>query len=116
MPPRKQSRFLNGIPELVILRLLSDREMYGYELVASIRESTDHVIDFGEGVVYPMLHSLEDDGLLATRRVEVSGRPRVYYRLTRKGKRRLSQSAADWSRINEAVGRLLGGSGEPSLS
>ncbi len=117
MTRRKQVRFLNGIPELLVLRLLADRQMYGYELVSAIRESTDQVIDFGEGVVYPLLHSLEHEGLLATRRCQVNGRPRVYYRITRKGRRRLERSADDWSRITEAVRRVLGGStGEPSIT
>jgi len=106
---RKQANFLNGVPELLILRLLADQAMYGYELVKAIRSSTDEAIVFGEGVVYPLLHALEEEGLLATRRSIVSGRPRVYYRVTAKGKRRLAKSAAEWRRISVAVTGVLGG-------
>ena len=50
--------FMNGVPELLILRLLRNREMYGYEIVQAIREETDDVVALGEGVVYPLLHAL----------------------------------------------------------
>jgi len=54
--------FMNGVPELLILRLLQEEEMYGYEIVQAIRSRTDAVIAVGEGVVYPVLHGLERDG------------------------------------------------------
>ena len=48
---RTNPAFLNGIPELLILRMLSSREMYGYELVKEIRSSTQENLSFGEGNV-----------------------------------------------------------------
>src|SRR2546429_628382 len=60
--------FMNGVPELLILRLLQQEEMYGYEIVQAIRSRTDAVIAVGEGVVYPVLHGLERDGALRSRR------------------------------------------------
>jgi hypothetical protein len=61
---------MNGVPELLILRLLQQDEMYGYEIVQAIRERTGAVIEVGEGVVYPVLHGLEGDGALKARRRE----------------------------------------------
>jgi len=105
---RKQGTFLNGVPELLILRLLSEKPMYGYEIVSAIEQSTGGALSFAEGIVYPMLHALEEDRLLSTRRELVNGRPRIYYRLTASGKKRLKQTADDWLRINEAVRSVLG--------
>ena len=51
--------FMNGVPELLILRTLEAREMYGYELVQAIQARTNQAIKIGEGVVYPALHALE---------------------------------------------------------
>src|SRR5262245_61792377 len=51
--------FLNGVPELLILDLLSRRAMYGYELVQAIRAASGGSLEFGEGCVYPILHRLE---------------------------------------------------------
>ena len=106
---RKDASYLNGIPELLILRLLAEKSMYGYEIVAAIRSSTNDLLSFGEGLIYPLLHSLEDDGLLSTRREMANGRPRVYYRLTGAGKKRLKQTTEDWQRVTNAVRLVLGG-------
>src|SRR5947207_2335607 len=54
--------FLNGVPELLVLRLLEEQEMYGYEIVQALRSRTAEVITAGEGVVYPVLHVLESEG------------------------------------------------------
>lgn len=111
------ANYLHGVPELLILRLLSEREMYGYELVAQIRSSTQSVIQFGEGVIYPVLHALQRAGHVSTRRAMVNGRVRLYYRTTASGRKRLARSAAEWERIAGAVRRLLKGeSGDASLA
>ena len=52
--------FMNGVPELLVLRLLRDGEMYGYEIVQAIRQETGEVVSLGEGVVYPVLHALDE--------------------------------------------------------
>ena len=65
---RTNPDFLNGVPELLILSLLSRRPMYGYELVQAIRQSTAGTLEFGEGCVYPILHRLEAEGLLGGKR------------------------------------------------
>src|SRR5262245_9323028 len=96
---RTNPDFLNGVPELLILQLLSGRAMYGYQLVQAIRLATDETLDFGEGCIYPILHRLEADGALASRRETVGGRNRVVYRVTSKGARRLEASVADWRNI-----------------
>ena len=99
--------FMNGVPELLILRLLEKREMYGYELVHEIRIATTGAISIGEGVVYPALHALEYEGALKSRRKTINGRTRVYYTVTREGAKRLQGLAAQWTRIADAVGNLV---------
>src|SRR5262245_25956360 len=101
--------FMSGVPELLILRLLADREMYGYELVQAIEVATGEAIKLGEGVVYPVLHALEENGCLRSRRKPVNGRTRVYYSVTAAGKKRLTAVTRDWSRITRAVAQVLEG-------
>lgn len=103
--------FVNGVPELVILRLLAGRAMYGYELVQAIRCETGGALTFGEGVVYPTLHALERAGHLRSKRRDSGGRSRVYYGLTAKGKRRLDRLSKQWAGVHEAVSRVLQGGG-----
>lgn len=100
--------FMNGVPELLILRLLQAREMYGYELVQTIRAETGNVISLGEGVVYPALHALEKQRALKSRRKDVGGRTRVYYSVTASGAKRLTALSTQWARITGAVGTLMG--------
>jgi PadR family transcriptional regulator, regulatory protein PadR len=102
------SPFLNGVPELLILQVLRGREMYGYELVQTIRERSGRQIILAEGVVYPVLHALERDGALSSRRQTVNGRSRIYYSVTETGLSRLDALAAHWRRLNGAVGTILG--------
>ena len=60
--------FMSGVPELLLLRLLEQQEMYGYELVRTIRKVTGEAISLGEGVIYPVMHSLERAGALKSKR------------------------------------------------
>ena len=56
--PRK-SWLWRGVPELLVLRLLQDQEMYGYEIVQAIAGATQDIVTPGEGVISPLLHALE---------------------------------------------------------
>ena len=100
--------FMSGVPELLLLRLLEQREMYGYELVKAIRLVTDEAIALGEGVIYPVLHSLERNGSLRAKRKKVGGRTRVYYAVTAKGRRRLARLQEDWERVQAGISSALG--------
>ncbi|WP_113152773.1 PadR family transcriptional regulator [Nitratireductor sp. OM-1] len=102
-----QSSFLNGVPELLVLRLLRDREMYGYEIVQAIRDASGDAIGFAEGVIYPLLHSLERDGALTTRRQTVNGRSRVYYSVTPAGSGRLAMLAEQWHDLHRTIAGIL---------
>jgi PadR family transcriptional regulator PadR len=101
--------FMNGVPELLILRLLQQHEMYGYEIVQAIHSSSDDVIAVGEGVVYPVLHGLEREGALTSRRKTVNGRSRIYYSVTAKGARRLASLTHDWTNLAGAIQKMLKG-------
>jgi PadR family transcriptional regulator len=106
---RTNPDFLNGVPELLMLRLLSRRPMHGYELVQALRAATGEVLDFGEGCIYPILHRLEADRLLNSRRETVGGRSRLVYRITARGEKRLGESISLWKSVNEAITRALEG-------
>ncbi len=109
--------FLNGVPELLVLRLLEDEEMYGYEIVQAIRSRMGEVITAGEGVVYPVLHGLEEAGAVRSKRKTVNGRSRLYYSLTPAGRRRLEEISGVWRRVAGAIeGMLRGGRNAAGVS
>jgi PadR family transcriptional regulator PadR len=110
MAPRETNpNFMNGVPELLILRLLQLQEMYGYEIVEAIRSRTGEMITVGEGVVYPVLHALERDGALKSRRKTVNGRSRIYYSITPRGSDRLADLSQTWSSLTTAIQTMLTG-------
>lgn len=82
--------------------------MYGYELVREIRTRSQGEFPFGEGVIYPILHTLEADGLLDTRSEEFRGRMRHYYTLNRKGTKHLSALREEYSRVSDIVASIMG--------
>jgi PadR family transcriptional regulator PadR len=101
--------FMNGVPELLILKLLEHEEMYGYEIVQAIHSRTDMVIAVGEGVVYPVLHGLERNGALRSRRKTVNGRSRIYYSVTAVGSDRLASLSESWTKLAATIQKMLAG-------
>lgn len=98
-----------GVPELIVLRLLADGEMYGYDIARSIKLTTQDVLSLGEGVLYPALHAMEARQLLRARTVRTEGRTRIYYALTARGRARLARLTKDWRRMSRGVEAILGG-------
>jgi len=103
------SVFMTGVPELLILQLLSTREMYGYELAKAVQAGSGETLSLGEGVLYPVLHGLEVAGGLRARTRVVSGRKRVYYALTARGRRRLDGLSRRWREVAGAINAVLEG-------
>ena len=103
-----KSYFINGVPEMLVLRLLSQQEMYGYQLVAAIRDRSAETFHFGEGCLYPILHRLAGLGHLTTRREVVEGRPRYYYKASGKGRKYLSQLTEEWTHVVRGTQAILG--------
>jgi PadR family transcriptional regulator PadR len=106
---RTNPSFLNGVPELLVLKLLSRREMYGYEIVKAIQLETREAFSFGEGCIYPYLHYLEKEKLVVGRRREIEGRSRNYYQVTPRGRKRLEELAAEWNRVSAGIALIMGG-------
>lgn len=109
--------FLNGVPELLILKLLGETPMHGYDLVQAIKASSAKLV-FGEGCVYPILHRLEEQKFLASHREFVGGRSRIVYRVTKQGHRRLAESWSAWKQVVAGVTAVLQGGehGQPALA
>src|SRR5262245_26668791 len=99
--------FLNGVPELLILKLLADTPMHGYDVVQAIKASSGGGLQFGEGCVYPILHRLEAQRYLSSRRELVESRSRIVYRITKLGQRRLADSWQAFQQVVASVNAVL---------
>ena len=97
-----------GTLEMMILRMLAEGEMYGYQLVSSLEGRIGEQFQIKEGTLYPVLYRLEDAGLVASRWETVErGVPRKYYRITDAGASRLEAWANEWRAFVAAVSRVL---------
>ena len=92
-----------GVPELLILRLLQDREMYGYEIVQAIGRATRDAVTPGEGWSIPCCMPWRKTAPCEAQPGRPGGRTRIYYTLTSKGVRRLFELTDDWNRLARAV-------------
>jgi PadR family transcriptional regulator, regulatory protein PadR len=100
------SQLLKGVLTLVLLRLLAERESYGYELVSRVHELG--LPDVPDGSIYPALGRLEKDGHVSSRLVPSSAGPaRKYYRLSRSGQAALAQRQRAWTDLVALVDPLL---------
>ena len=98
-----------GTLEMVLLRLLSGRQMYGYELVSTLEREGGALFQLKEGTLYPVLYRLEDAGWVETRWETLErGVPRKYYRLTTAGEKQLARLVGEWREFSATVDRLLG--------
>ena len=93
--------------DLLVLHLLGEREMYGYEIVTELAKRSQTVFQMKEGTLYPLLHRLEKEGAVTAYEEKKEGRTRRYYRLTRKGRGRLTEQEETWRRYSEAVNAVL---------
>jgi PadR family transcriptional regulator, regulatory protein PadR len=104
---RIERELMRGAGPAAVLRLLSGGEKYAWELVKLLERQSDGVLAMGQSTLYPLLYNLEAKGLIASRSdVSESGRPRRYYRLTDKGKRRLARDQKQWEALSLAMGKL----------
>lgn len=97
----------SGSMTLLLLKLLSEKDMYGYEMIETLRNRSENVFERKAGTLYPLLHALEDKGLLTAYEQEVSGKTRKYYRITREGRKHLAKKKTEWREYSSAVARVL---------
>ncbi|SQB91425.1 transcriptional regulator, PadR-like family [Clostridium tetanomorphum] len=99
---------LKGSTEILILTLLKDEPMYGYEIIKKLEEKSSGIFVFKEGTLYPILHSLEDKNVVESFWSNgQNGRKRKYYRLTEKGKGYIKEKEEQWVTFRSAVDKIL---------
>ncbi len=103
-----KSELLKGTTETLILQLLTERPMYGYELIQTARERSHGFFDWKEGALYPCLHRLEGDGLIAGEwQVAKESKPRKYYTLTQAGRQAVTERTGELKSFIQALNLLL---------
>lgn len=104
---RKQD--IDGTVETMLLSVLAGRSNYGYAIVKELNTKAGGLLKFGEGTVYPILHRMEEKGLIQASWEETeSKRRRKYYAVTPKGKAALSENIERWKLLSVAMERIAG--------
>ena len=98
---------LKGHLDALVLATFADGPAHGYAVIEELRRKSEGAFDLAEGTVYPVLHRLEADGLLASSWSTAAGRRRRVYRLTRRGRAALAAGRAEWKRFAHAVEAVL---------
>jgi PadR family transcriptional regulator PadR len=99
---------LKGHLDALLLAVLEVGPLQGYAVIESLRTGSDGTLDLPTGTVYPALHRLERDGLVASDWQTVGGRRRRAHHLTRAGRTALHEHRAVWDQFSTAVTALLG--------
>lgn len=102
------SQIRKGVMELAILALLSNKEMYGFEIISNLRKQPELAIS--SGTIYPLLSRLKKASLIdSIWRESPVGPPRKYYRLTQKGHTELNNMSHAWFSVSNNLNELLKG-------
>jgi transcriptional regulator len=104
----EKAAILKGTLDMLILKIVALGPIHGYAISQRIQQISKDYFRLQEGSLYPALYRLEDRGLLeAEWRATDSGREAKFYKLTRKGRKRLETEMASWERMTEAVALIL---------
>ena len=98
---------LTGSSTMLVLKLLSEKDMYGYEMIDTLRKRSQNVFEFKAGTLYPLLHGLEEKGVLKVYEQEYLGKTRKYYSITKEGRKLLKEKTQEWEVYSGAITNVL---------
>ena len=98
---------MSGSLTMMLLKLLAEKDMYGYEMIDTLRKRSNNVFELKAGTLYPLLHGMEEKGLLSVYEQESGGKTRKYYSITSAGRGVLEKKEAEWKEYQAAVSNVL---------
>lgn len=98
---------VSGSMTLLLLSLLAQKDMYGYEMIDTLRKKSENIFELKAGTLYPLLHTMVEKGLLIAYEQEFAGKTRKYYSITTKGKSMLEQKKTAWNEYQKAVTNVI---------
>lgn len=99
----------SGNISMLLLQLLSEKDMYGYEMIEELEKRSEYVFSLKAGTMYPLLHTMESRKLLISYEKEAQGKVRRYYSITKQGMAELIRKKEAWETYTKAVGQVIGG-------
>ena len=110
--PEPAARFdrelLKGNTSTVVLAILAEGPLHGYQIAKDMRRRSDEALQLGQGVLYPILHRLEDRGLILGEWEQSTGTPsRKRYAITKSGLAELRSKRSEWTAFSVAMAKVL---------
>ena len=99
----------SGNISMLLLQLLSEKDMYGYEMIEELEKRSEYVFSLKAGTMYPLLHARESKKHLVSYEKEAQGKVRRYYTITKQGRAELLKKKEAWETYSKAVGQVIGG-------
>ena len=97
---------------MLLLKLLEEDDLYGYQMIERLQERSNNVFALKAGTLYPLLHTMEEQGLVQSyEQIAETGRKRKYYSLTKAGYKLLAAKETEWHLFSGAVNKVLQGGG-----
>ncbi|HCQ00058.1 MAG TPA: PadR family transcriptional regulator [Candidatus Latescibacteria bacterium] len=91
----------------MLLSILLNGKSYGYQIIQRVRSLSGGKFKWSDGMLYPVLHRLERDGLITSQwRISDGKRPRKYYTLTEKGREAWAAEQKQWMSVNDVLAKL----------
>ncbi|MCA1029733.1 PadR family transcriptional regulator [Bacillus timonensis] len=107
---------VKGSTSLIVLQILQEKDMYGYELVKEMEKRSGNTLQVKEGTLYPALHKLEQKSYVeAYWQEQEKGPARKYYRITKDGRDILAQKTKEWSKFVQMMNGIIGRDGYDSI-
>jgi PadR family transcriptional regulator PadR len=105
---RSSGELVQGTLDMLVLKTLTRGAMHGYGIAQSIQQVSDEVLRVEEGSLYPALHRLEVDGVIASEWGQSENNRRAkFYRLTALGRKQLTKESEKWERLAGAIARVM---------
>ena len=99
----------SGNISMLLLQLLSEKDMYGYEMIEELEKRSEYVFSLKAGTMYPLLHAMESKKHIVSYEKEAQGKVRRYYTITKQGRAELLNKKEAWETYSKAVGQVIGG-------
>lgn len=103
-----EKKTLDGNIESLLLAILLKQPNYGYRIVQELNTIAPSLLELGEGTVYPVLHRMEQRGLVGSRwETADSGRPRKYYSISMRGRKQLAAHRQQWLELQSVMSQVF---------
>lgn len=98
---------VSGCISMLILKILSEEDMYGYQIIEKLKEKSNDRLEFKAGTLYPLLHSMTSNGYLSSYEKQANGKTRKYYSITTNGKLFASQREDIWNEYKKTISLVM---------